>query len=224
MKKLKLVSLSSTPDINIQMLQARFKKSESMIVEFDPKELKQLEELFTVCKVPYLTSPTEAESLCSYLALSGQVDAVISNDSDICAYGVKKFLYEINVFTKTCIEIDLAIMLAELKLTFESFRDWCIMCGTDYNNNIPGIGPVNAFKLIQKYKRIEDIPKDTDILNYVRTRELFSPLNDPKFTGIKCEVICGQPDEVEVHNFLIRQGSRIRNFETAFRGVQITFV
>ena len=52
------------------------------------------------------------------------------------------------------------------------------MCGTDYNLNIPKIGPESAYKLLTEHKSLENIEKNTkyntDILNYRRGRELFS--------------------------------------------------
>ena len=37
----------------------------------------------------------------------------------------------------------------------DQFIDLCILCGCDYVNNIRGIGPVTALKLIIKHKNIE---------------------------------------------------------------------
>ena len=52
------------------------------------------------------------------------------------------------------------------------------MCGTDYNKNIPKIGPQTAFKLIRSHSCLESIQTNTklntDILNYKKTRTLFS--------------------------------------------------
>ena len=39
----------------------------------------------------------------------------------------------------------------------EQFIDMCILCGCDYTIKINAIGSINAFKLIKKYKSIENI-------------------------------------------------------------------
>ena len=67
-------------------------------------------------------------------------------------------------------------ILSSLELTADQFIDFCIMCGTDYNKNIPKIGPENAYKLIKRYETIEGIREsgiDVDVLNHVRVREIF---------------------------------------------------
>ncbi len=42
-------------------------------------------------------------------------------------------------------------------MNMEQFVDLCIMCGCDYTTNIPGIGPVKAFKYIENCKNIEAV-------------------------------------------------------------------
>ena len=49
---------------------------------------------------------------------------------------------------ETCIELNIKNILDGLEIDYFQFRDLCIMCGTDYNKNIYGIGPEKAFKLI----------------------------------------------------------------------------
>jgi len=69
-----------------------------------------------------------------------------------------------------------------------SWLDLCIMCGTDFNDNIPRIGPVTSLNYIKKYKNIETIGEsvtkvdkqtkqkvklDISVLAHEKTRELF---------------------------------------------------
>lgn len=42
-------------------------------------------------------------------------------------------------------------------LTPSQFLDFCILLGTDANPRIPGVGPVNAFKLMKTHGSIEAI-------------------------------------------------------------------
>lgn len=56
-------------------------------------------------------------------------------------------------------KIELDWLLDELKLDMAQFVDMCILCGCDYTKSIYGIGTVTAYKIIQKYKSIEDISK-----------------------------------------------------------------
>ncbi len=209
--------------VSIHALEKRQEQLESQLVHFSDSEREELLELFRLCGVQYLFAPAEAETLCCNLALNGQVDAVISNDSDVHAYGAPLFLYEINAFSQTCLEIDHAEVLRETGMTHSQFLDFCIMCGTDYNKNIPKVGPVNSFKLMQKHKSIEDLPKqyDTSILNFTRVRELFTPTS---FT--ECSVLSIDPASlVDIYNFLKLKNSRVQfaTIEQTFAPPQIIF-
>jgi 5'-3' exonuclease len=52
------------------------------------------------------------------------------------------------------------------------------LCGTDYNENIRGIGPIKALALIKKHQSLEAIDRDTKLdvggLNYEVVRRLFA--------------------------------------------------
>ena len=52
------------------------------------------------------------------------------------------------------------MILESLKLTSEEFVDLCILCGCDYTIKINKIGYVTSYKLIKKFKNIEEIIKN----------------------------------------------------------------
>ena len=69
-----------------------------------------------------------------------------------------------------------------MKLSYEEFIDFCILCGCDYLPGIPKIGPVNSLKIIQKYKSIDSFIQENEktkkyiipeLFNYSLARELF---------------------------------------------------
>ena len=134
----------------------------------------------------------------------------MSEDTDVLAYGSPKFLTKVNITNESCTEIDLKQILIDLELTYEQFRDMCIMCGTDYNDNMKGIGPQKSYDLIKAHNSIEKIENhtkhDTSVLKYVRSRELFS-FPDNYFTKkIYC---CGEPDYNGLQRFLFENNCRI---------------
>jgi|LauGreDrversion4_2_1035121.scaffolds.fasta_scaffold468327_2 flap endonuclease-1 len=102
----------------------------------------------------------------------------------------------------------------------EEFIDLCILCGCDYTTNIPGIGPIKAFKYIEECKDIETIiskiEKENDNPNkkkkyqipenfhYERSRELFKApdvLNDK--AALEQLIKWDKPDEDGLKEFLI---------------------
>ena len=105
----------------------------------------------------------------------GLVDGVLTEDTDVMAYGSPYMYFGINLNSETINELCLTEVLEHLEITFQNLQDFCIMCGTDYNTNMKKIGPIKSFELVQKHGSLENISKeyDTTILNYNRVRELF---------------------------------------------------
>lgn len=132
--------------------------------------------LLTDLCVPFFDSENEAETLCAQLACNQLVDAVLSDDTDVLVYGTPLFLTKLNMRTETVEEICFQDILDSLEMTRDQFRDLCIMCGTDYNRNIPRVANEKAYKLMKKYGSLEEIENNglnVDILNYKRVREIF---------------------------------------------------
>jgi flap endonuclease-1 len=124
--------------------------------------------------ITVLNARYEAEQLCSSLYIEGKVQSVYSTDTDNLVYGCGLLLT--NIDDHGCfVGYSLHNILLGLGLTFEQFRDLCILMGCDYNTNIRGIGPIKSYELIHKYKSIDKLPKsyDKSYLNYERCRNIF---------------------------------------------------
>lgn len=134
----------------------------------------------------------EAETLCAYLAVTGKVDAVLSEDTDVLAYGTPFMLafkdYKLN--DEKVYGIHLPSLLEEMEMNVEEFRDLCILLSCDYNSRVKGfppdgrkrkksvgIGAKGALCMIQEYRRLEEVCNHVDDpapLKYRRCRELFT--------------------------------------------------
>lgn len=210
--------LSVNTGINMIVVEEEIKKKRSQILKISSDDYDLTRKMFDILSIPYFTAPTEAETMCADLCKRGLVDAVMSEDTDVLAYGANILLTEIDPFKHTCVKIEINKMLSSIDLEYSSFLDLCIMCGTDYNKNIPGIGPEKAYKLISKHKDIDEIEKnetlDISMLKHKRVREIF--------TGYKQENItipyCGTPDMEKLDEFLSSQNIKINTerIHTAF--------
>lgn len=180
---------------NIYIVENYILKKKSQVVHLTKDDIELSKKLFETLKIPYYNAPMEAEPTCVELCKNGLVDAVLSDDSDILAYSSPIFLTKIDMRKDTCIEIDYKLLLEKLEFTTEQFLDLCILCGTDYNKNLPKIGPVNAYRLLKQYGSIDEISKnknlDISILNYDKVKNIFT--NYTKF-DIKKIKYCGIPD------------------------------
>jgi 5'-3' exonuclease len=190
--------------IDIQLIISKIDKMRSNILDISPADFALTKTLFDILNIPYYDAPVEAETTCSDLCKRGIVDAVLSEDTDVLAYSTPVFLTKIDVYNDTCVRLHHDEILKSLEITKEQFLDLCIMCGCDYNKNIPKVGIESSLKYIKKYVSIEEIGKETKldikILNHVRTRELFTDYKEIELTSVP---FCGVPDFPALEKFVI---------------------
>ncbi len=178
--KLIFVFDGPTPDIKLETVELRRKKRERRKVE--PNELVSMtieerrkammsaihltgemrdesKRTLAAHGVEVITAPHEADSQCAKLSRDGIVDGVVTDDYDILAFGGKKiimniFKYKDHRANHYVSEICLDRLLVNLKITFDSFVDMCILMGTDYSKKT-GLHYNDCFNIIKKYKDIE---------------------------------------------------------------------
>lgn len=201
-KQRNIQSMLSKDGINTNMVEFLVKKMEKQNFSISHDDFRLTKELFDILDIPYFEAPMEAETMAADLCLSGKVDAVMSEDSDLLAYGCPVFLTKLNTREDCCYMIRYEKLLEAMKLTNEQFLDFCIMCGTDYNKNIFRFGVVSSYKAILQYKTIEKFAektgKDISILNHVRVRELF---REYEKTNVKVPY-CGFPNMEKLASFI----------------------
>ena len=126
--------------------------------------------------ISYINADGEGEGYASELCRIGYVDYVLSEDMDTLVYGCPKLIR--NCLDKTIKRKDIISIIdyektvEGLKLTHDEFIEFCILCGCDYCESVSKIGNITAYKLIKKYKTIENIMNQTNYLfpeNYLET-------------------------------------------------------
>ncbi|XP_028611111.1 exonuclease 1 [Grammomys surdaster] len=102
--------------------------------------------------VDCLVAPYEADAQLAYLSKAGLVQAVITEDSDLLAFGCKKVILKMDQFGNG-LEVDQARlgMCKQLGDVFteEKFRYMCILSGCDYLASLRGIGLAKACKVLR---------------------------------------------------------------------------
>ena len=195
--------LTKGKGIDINWITKKIEQKRNQLYTITPEDFNIAKELFDILKVPYYTAPTEAEKMCSMLCIDKKVCAVLSEDTDVIAYGTPVFLTKIDTSKDTAVRITQQDVLNGLEFNRESFLDFCIMCGTDYNSNVPKIGIKTAYKYISKHGTIENIIKDLNIdmsiLKHTRTRELFTSIEN---YGVNNIPYCGRPEFEKLQSFV----------------------
>ena len=193
----------SDTKIDMQWVEYKIKQKQGQLIHINTDDFAQTKVLFDILNVPYYTAPGEAEKFCAQLCIAGMVDAVLSEDTDVLAYSSPIFLSNINTHNDTCTIVSHEDILLHLELTKDQFLDLCIMCGTDYNPNIPRVGPHTAYKHLIEHNSIENIGTNTklniSVLNHVRSRQLFTEFQSIEFENVK---YCGQPDFDKLTKFI----------------------
>ncbi|XP_074079005.1 exonuclease 1 [Macrotis lagotis] len=114
--------------------------------------------------VDCIVAPYEADAQLAYLNKTGIVHAVITEDSDLLAFGCKKVILKMDKLGNG-LEIDQARlgMCRQLGDVFteEKFRYMCILSGCDYLSSLHGIGLAKACKLLK-------IANNPDIIKVIK--------------------------------------------------------
>jgi len=195
---------------DIKWVEQKIEQRRNQLYKVDSDDYELVRKLFKILGVPFYKSTEEAEKLCSKLCLDGKIDAVLSEDTDVFAYGSPVFLTHFDTNRSTCLRVKFNELLASIKLDKNQFLDLCIMCGTDYNPNIPRVGSKTAYKYILEYENLDRLSSetklDTSVLNYTRVRQLFSEFSDYDINSIP---YCGNPDFEELDKFIKEHSIKI---------------
>ena len=195
---------ADTDKIDELWIEQKIESKKSQLYTISDDDIMKAKELFDILKIPYITAKGEAEKLCSKLCIDGTVNAVLSEDTDVMTYNTPVFITKFDSVSCKCVVIRNEKLLEGLELTKSQLVDLCIMCGTDYNTNIPKVGSKTSYKYIKKYGDIDEIKKntklDTSILKYERSRELFTTFDDCTY-DIKDVKFCGQPSRDKIDTF-----------------------
>ena len=208
--------VNSTFDVDLVTSQLDKMKNQTVRIYYSDIELVQ--SLMNTMCIPYFQAPSEAEGMCSWLCKHNLVDAVLTEDTDVLAYGANKFLSKLNLNTSTCVQIDYDNILSSLGLTKEQFTDFCILCGCDYNQRVKGLGPVRAYKMLLKYQTMENMiqenPKiDFSCLKHTRVKDMFTvPCSETVEQLLRVKNMkCGRPNYEELTTFMYKNNCMVHH-------------
>jgi flap endonuclease-1 len=127
--------------------------------------IDDVKQLLTFMGVSYIHPDAEAEAYASELCRIGYVDYVLTEDMDSLVYGCPRLIrncLDKSIKRKDIISIiNYEPMIQNMGLTDNQFIEFCILCGCDYCDSPPRVGPVTALKLIKTHKNIETIMENT---------------------------------------------------------------
>ena len=119
------------------------------------EDFEALKLAFDLANINYKTAKYEAEALCSKLCNIGEVDGIITEDSDSLAYLCESVIINWNNEKEEVVNAKIAA--SQLQLTNEQFQDLCVLLGNDFNSRIKGLGPVKAYSALKKNGTLEKV-------------------------------------------------------------------
>lgn len=145
--------------------------------------LSSARDLLTLLGIPIHDAPSEGEAEASYLARTGKVRYVSSQDYDALLFGAPLLVRNLTVSGKRRFHgrmvnvqpelIRLDEVLSGLSITHEELINLAILVGTDFNEGVPGVGAKTALKLIKKNEFMSTITAKTPDFDPEPVRELF---------------------------------------------------
>ncbi|KAL3616962.1 hypothetical protein CASFOL_039356 [Castilleja foliolosa] len=132
-------------------------------VDISPSVAYDLIQVLKKENVSYVVAPYEADAQMTFLALDKRVDAVITEDSDLIAFGCPRIIYKMDKFGQgvefknEMLKYNKELNLAEFNQTM--LLEMCILSGCDYLPSLPGMGLKKAHTLIKKFKNHENVIK-----------------------------------------------------------------
>lgn len=144
--------------------------------------------------IQYVVAPYEADAQLAYLEHKGIINGVLSEDSDLLVFGVKRLLTKLNQYGE-CIEIDRADFAhcKELSLagwTDTMFRRMAILSGCDYLTNIPKMGLKTSYRYVRKYKDMERLLRMVALEGFLVPLGYLESFNNAELTFLHHRVFC----------------------------------
>ena len=123
------------------------KNYKDMFIKITKNDIDATKKLIQTIGLRYYTAKNEADELCASMVINGFAWACLSEDMDMFVYGCPRILRYASFIKETAILYDHSGILERLNIDLDTFKDLCILCGTDYNMGID-----NIYKLYSKYK------------------------------------------------------------------------
>ncbi|VDN33883.1 unnamed protein product [Gongylonema pulchrum] len=133
-----------------------FKRSASLTTEIIESAIQAFRHMNMV---DIIVAPYESDAQLAFLAKAKMVQAVVTEDSDLIAFGCEKIIFKMDptgscvIFEKALLPKCLCRALAE-NFDFEKFRRICILAGCDYLQVLPRLPRylnMNSLKITKQF-------------------------------------------------------------------------
>ena len=156
---------------------AHQEEDQEAISKYSKQTIRLSKEILTTSKdllkalgLPVIQAPSEADAQMAFMNEQKDIDYCGTSDVDCLLHGAKKLVTNLTLsqkrklptgaYIKTTPEIiTLNRLLSSLNINQDQLIVISILCGTDYNPGVHGIGPKKALKLVQTYHDFDEVFK-----------------------------------------------------------------
>lgn len=130
-------------------------------VDISPEIAGQVMDMLDRLKVRYVVAPYEADAQLAHMEKKGIIDAVISEDSDLLVYGIKRLWTKMDA-QGYFIEMRRDQFHFSRSVDLSALSDYELRClaiinGCDYSPGLPGIGLIKGYPLVRGISSIEEL-------------------------------------------------------------------
>ncbi|KAL0700185.1 hypothetical protein Bca4012_056307 [Brassica carinata] len=132
-------------------------------VDISPSIAHELIQVLRQENIDYVVAPYEADAQMTFLAITKQVDAIITEDSDLIPFGCPRIIFKMDKFGHG-VEFKASNLPRNKELSLSGFSsqmllEMCILSGCDYLQSLPGMGLKRAHTLVTKFKSYDRVIK-----------------------------------------------------------------
>lgn len=170
--------------------------------------------LLELLGLPVVQAQSEGEAQAAHMARRGDVWAVGSQDFDSLLFGAPRMIYNLTLAERRRVVsnfihikphlIELPQVLDKLGISHNQLIILAILAGTDFNPNVPGIGPKSALKAVRRYKNFDNLFKKVGWSYIYSWKEIFDHIKTMPVTNnytLKWKRI----DKMAVKRFLCKE-------------------
>lgn len=168
--------------------------------------------------ISYITAPQAAESQAAYMTNHTDVDSVVSDDYDTLIFGSHQTIRQYTSGDDRVEMMPLDKTLDKHNITENQLILATILCGTDYNNGVSGVGPKTSIKLVKENTTLDELRAELDepIENGEEIYELYK---EPNVTDNWNVPNLPNPDTEAVREYLSGQGINVSEVDKALNNI-----
>lgn len=150
-------------------------------IKVSKRDINCVKELLDSMGFKYLTANGEADLLCAKLLQEKKVDACLSDDMDMFAYGCNKVLRHLSLLKHKVLLYDYKIILDCLNINKTNFTWLCCLSGCDYFNENKNSTIFDYYKSYIKYKTRYKNINNTSFIVYLKEQQIIDDIQYDEF-------------------------------------------